>query len=56
MRVTPEEAKDVRCPLRVDGIYCIGDKCMAWRQASEIDGYCGMAGPTTYQPKEPPRK
>ena len=51
MRVTPEQAKDVRCPLRVDGIYCIGIQCMAWRWVTDVsltpetEGRCGMAGP-----------
>ena len=46
MRFTSDEAKDVRCPLRVDGLYCIGKACAAWRWAEDehVTGYCGMAG------------
>ena len=48
MLFTSEEAKDMRCPLRVDGIYCLGNKCAAWRwydvAVEYALGYCGMAG------------
>ena len=55
MRFTSAEAKDVRCPLRVDGMYCIGKQCAAWRwweekafPQSADEGYCGMAGGLRY--------
>ena len=53
MRFTSDEAKDIRCPLRVDGLYCIGKACAAFRLIPDDpretpfpqrSGYCGMAG------------
>jgi hypothetical protein len=38
------------------GCRCIGSMCLAWRWSDDLRGYCGLAGPVTYQPVGEPRR